>query len=367
MTGRAVPTLAAGDLVLRPWSAADAPAVLRLADDPAARAWSASLRPVHTPEQARAWLAGRVGADRVHWAVSDSATGEVVGRVGLHRIDDEQRDAEIGYGVLAGRRRTGVARQAVEAALRHAFGGLGLARVSLRHAVGNQASCAVARACGFTLEGVERSALDHGDGVRHDAHLHARLATDPNGPLPPPPVPVEPVEVVAGALQLRPWERRHASAVVAASADPVIRQWNDPRVADPEAARAWVDRARDWGTHATWAVHDVTTGDVLGNVSLHRVEPEHARGEVGYWVLPQARGRGVASTAVAAATRFAFGALGLQRVELIHAIDNPASCRVAEKAGFLREGLLRSAYRYGDGRLHDDHLHARLATDPEPG
>jgi RimJ/RimL family protein N-acetyltransferase len=70
---------------------------------------------------------------------------------------------------------------------------------------------------------------------------------------------------------------------------------------------------------------------------------------------------------VAAATRWAFGALDLVRIELCHAVVNPASCRVATKAGYRLEGTLRQSYVYGDGRRYDEHLHARLAGDAAPG
>ena len=50
-------------------------------------------------------------------------------------------------------------------------------------------------------------------------------------------------------------------------------------------------------------------------------------------------------------------------MQLYHAVDNPASCRVAVKAGFVLEGRPRESFRYGDGQLHDEHLHGRLATD----
>ncbi len=71
----------------------------------------------------------------------------------------------------------------------------------------------------------------------------------------------------------------------------------------------------------------------------------------------------MATAAVVAATRRAFEVHGLRRVELFHAVDNPASCTVAERAGFRWEGTLRESYVYGDGRPHDEHLHARLVTD----
>ena len=131
---------------------------------------------------------------------------------------------------------------------------------------------------------------------------------------------------------------------------------------DADLARAWIDHRRGWAQHATWAVCDATSGTVLGYVSLHDLQRRHLSGEVGYWVLAGARGRGVGRRAVAAACGYGFGALGLNRIELFHAVDNPSSCGVATGAGFALEGIARQAYRYGDDLLHDDHMHARLAA-----
>ena len=63
------------------------------------------------------------------------------------------------------------------------------------------------------------------------------------------------------------------------------------------------------------------------------------------------------------ACRWAFDDLGLHRIQLFHAVENVASARVAEKAGFTCEGRLRQSHRYGDGLRHDELLWARLATD----
>ncbi len=73
------------------------------------------------------------------------------------------------------------------------------------------------------------------------------------------------------------------------------------------------------------------------------------------WVAADALG-------VFAVSRWAFDALDLHRIELCHSISNPASCRVAEKAGYRMEGLLRGSFRYADG-WHDEHLHSRVADD----
>jgi RimJ/RimL family protein N-acetyltransferase len=152
--------------------------------------------------------------------------------------------------------------------------------------------------------------------------------------------------------------------------DPDVVLWNPgPGRIDHGEALAWCRRGADWsgGGHATFSVLDATSGRLLGNVSLHKIDHEQADAEIGYRVAPWARGQGVASHAVAALTRWAFGALDLMRIELCHAVVNPASCRVAEKAGYLLEGTLRQSYIYGDGRRYDEHLHARLVSDPDPG
>jgi RimJ/RimL family protein N-acetyltransferase len=105
---------------------------------------------------------------------------------------------------------------------------------------------------------------------------------------------------------------------------------------------------------------------VVGSVSLHSIDPVQNDAEIGYWTVPAARGQGVAAMAVDAACRWAFATLPIDRIELCHAVENAASGRVAEKAGFTQEGLLRRSYRYGDGVKHDELLWARLADDPAP-
>lgn len=83
-----------------------------------------------------------------------------------------------------------------------------------------------------------------------------------------------------------------------------------------------------------------------------------------YWLAAGARGRGLATAALTAVADYAF-ADGLFRLELGHRVNNPASCRVASRAGFVAEGLERAKLRYGDERF-DVETHARLATDPVP-
>lgn len=87
-------------------------------------------------------------------------------------------------------------------------------------------------------------------------------------------------------------------------------------------------------------------------------------GEAGasYWVVPEARRRGLASRAVETVAAWALEELGLGRVELEHSVRNVESCGVARRAGFAFEGTMIQKWPQTDG-WHDVHLHARVATD----
>jgi len=180
---------------------------------------------------------------------------------------------------------------------------------------------------------------------------------------------IEHVEIAAGRLQLRPPSESEAADALSMLLDPDIAQWNPgPDRLDLDEVRAWCRRGADWsdGSHATFSALDATSGRLLGNVSLHKIDREQQDAEIGYRVAPWARGQGVATAGVAAVARWAFAALALVRIEAFHAVVNVGSCRVAEKAGFPWEGTMRQSFVYGDGLRHDEHLHARLASDPDP-
>jgi RimJ/RimL family protein N-acetyltransferase len=164
-------------------------------------------------------------------------------------------------------------------------------------------------------------------------------------------------------FELRPWQAADAAAVVAAYADPDIQRWHARSMAPAEAG-AWIDRwSARWSTEtgAGWAI--ASEFRLLGQISLRTVDLDHGLGEISYWVVPAARGRRVATRALGALSRWAFEDLGLHRLELLHSIHNPPSCRVAENAGFSLEGIKRGEALHADG-WHDMHLHGRLHDDP---
>jgi RimJ/RimL family protein N-acetyltransferase len=171
------------------------------------------------------------------------------------------------------------------------------------------------------------------------------------------------VRLILGELVVRPWLPTDLDAVWTALQDPAIRQWNGSGARSRAEAAEWLARRSEGEDHVSRAVVD-TGGVLLGSVSLHSIHDGEA--EIGYWVVPAARGLRVAPRVVDAVVRWAFAELGLERVELAHAVENTASGRVAERAGFTLEGRLRQSYRYGDGVRHDELLWSRLPLDKEP-
>ena len=185
-------------------------------------------------------------------------------------------------------------------------------------------------------------------------------------------LPGEPL--VEDATALRPWRDSDAAAVTRACRDPEIARWTRvPENYSESDARAFLLHRYDAllaGTTAPFAV--VSPQDrLLGSVALMRMDWDHRRGEAGYWLAPEARGRGHATRALRLVCAWGFAALGLERVNLYAATGNRASQRVAERAGFSREGVLRAYMRGKEGQydmvaygLLADHLGRE---DPAPG
>ncbi|HEX4717244.1 MAG TPA: GNAT family protein [Thermoleophilaceae bacterium] len=121
--------------------------------------------------------------------------------------------------------------------------------------------------------------------------------------------------------------------------------WGIEEIPDEELASKWLgEHAALWeqGEGRHLAVADADTDALLGGVNFHHIEPGHHRAEVGFWLAPWARGRGIGSGAVGVACRWAFDHWGLVRIEMTTLPDNEASLALARKLGFRREGLLRS-------------------------
>lgn len=156
------------------------------------------------------------------------------------------------------------------------------------------------------------------------------------------------------------------------------------RICDDPSTRRWLplpspytlSHAVDWCTvssHAQresgagihFAVAETGTDRLLGALGVRHVDWRVRSAEVGYWIAPWERGRGLATTAVRLAAAWLLDEQGFQRVQLKAAFGNTASRRVAEKAGFRREGVLRNAGLTDDGPT--DLVLYSLVPDDLPG
>ncbi len=160
----------------------------------------------------------------------------------------------------------------------------------------------------------------------------------------------------APALRLRPWRPDDAPALAAAHRDPLLRRWLSRDLSDEADARRWIDEHRaGWltGTRLGFAVFEEER--LAGHVVVKPRFDDSA--EVGYWTHADVRGRGVAPRALNAVARWAFGqrlVMPVTRLDLLHAVGNTASCRVAEKCGFVLSEVLppRPPEFPEDGHLH---------------
>jgi [ribosomal protein S5]-alanine N-acetyltransferase len=171
-----------------------------------------------------------------------------------------------------------------------------------------------------------------------------------------------PVLTTPDGLTLRPWrdDGHDVDVVLQAAADPQIRHYS-PTIAlvdGPETALQWLgDRSAE--DRMEWVVEDDAA--VVGRTSLH-LDDHDATAELGYWLLPEARGQGTATRAVRAVMAWALGEGEFGRLEIEHELENVASCRVAQRCGFALEGTKRGGILIRGGRA-DVHLHGLLASD----
>jgi ribosomal-protein-serine acetyltransferase len=157
-----------------------------------------------------------------------------------------------------------------------------------------------------------------------------------------------PSPLAANDLLLRRYSAADAAAVHEAATESVAEvapyeTWCHPGYTLDEAAEyaGWWEQAWEKGSAYYFAVTAAATGRYLGSCGLCPVEREHATAGLGFWVRTPETGRGAATAAARLVAEAAFAHLGLNRLELLIAVDNTASRRVAEKLGAAYEGTLR--------------------------
>ena len=169
------------------------------------------------------------------------------------------------------------------------------------------------------------------------------------------------------SLRLTPLGRAHLDDMAALVADPeVVRFTRVPEPPAPDFPPEWLARyeaGRRDGSREAFAAVDAD-GGFLGLALAPVIDRDAAEIELGYIVAPVARGRGVATELLRQLTRWAFDVAGALRCQLVIDVANVASQRVAERAGYVREGVMRSIhFKPGAARI-DGTLWSRLPSDP---
>ena len=169
-------------------------------------------------------------------------------------------------------------------------------------------------------------------------------------------------------IDLEPLSERHLNALTELIADAdIVRFTRIPEPPPDDFVPTWIARYLDGrrdGTREAFAIRD-ERGEFAGLAMAPAIDPVAREVELGYMLAPAARGRGIATRALDDLTRWAFDELGALRAYLIINADNGPSLRVAERCGYVREGVMRSLHLKQDIRV-DAALYSRLPSDPPP-
>lgn len=168
-----------------------------------------------------------------------------------------------------------------------------------------------------------------------------------------------------GVIILRPLGEHDLPAIERAASDAEISKWFDLPTRSP--ADYLAAKSMNWaeGTGASFAICDATRPDTcLGHVFIER--DDGGRGSLGYWLLEEGRGKGRATRAVRLISSWALPEMRLRRLQLHTDAENVASQRVAERAGFTREGVLRAYNGRRDGTRADAVVYSLVPQNTAP-
>lgn len=176
-------------------------------------------------------------------------------------------------------------------------------------------------------------------------------------------------EIKDGVILMRPFHLRDAEETYAAVHESLTdlkpwMSWAHDRYSLSDAKEfIRVTRARwEEGTLFAFVITDAKSGSVLGGCSLSHIHPVYHLCNLGYWVRTSRRGEGIAVRATKLAARYAFEKIGLIRVEIVMAVNNKPSQRVAEKAGAHYEGILHNRMVVGR-EIYDAHMYSLIPQD----
>jgi len=370
-----IPTLTDGVVVLRAPSDDDIEGSYQQCQDPSSQLWTCSPVP-YTRDDARRYLRhivpGGWETDR-EWgfvveAPDENGVRRFAGTISLR--NEGPGRAEIAYGSHPWARGRGLMERALRLLLDWGFAERDLQTVIWLARRGNWASRRLAWRLGFSFDGTLRSWLQMRDGLT-DAWAGTLRRGEPMAPrtewLRTPPI-------TGASVVLRAAVDADIPRVVEGLGDSLLLRYGQS-IRDHAPHDERTVRARDLdhleesaqGSSLAWSIADPTTDAFIGSVTLFGIHPAR-EAEVGYWVHPDARGRGVATEACRLAVRHAFipaedGGMGLHRLRAYAAEENLASLRILERSGFTRFGTERRSTLLSDGSYVDTAAFDQLVQD----
>jgi RimJ/RimL family protein N-acetyltransferase len=172
-----------------------------------------------------------------------------------------------------------------------------------------------------------------------------------------------------GVVSLRPFQKSDIDELTVAIREsiPELKPWmswcHDDYSEDD--TRNWIKSLPSgWaeGTQLSFVITDIHDGRLLGGCGLNHINPTYLFANLGYWVRTSRTGEGIASRAVRLLASFAFEQVKLVRVEIVVAVGNYPSLRVAGKVGARREGILRNRMLAGEN-IYDGVMHSLIPQD----
>jgi RimJ/RimL family protein N-acetyltransferase len=151
------------------------------------------------------------------------------------------------------------------------------------------------------------------------------------------------------AVALRPWEPRDAPDIVRCCNDPLVSHYipSIPHPYTPADAELFIARTVT-DSELNLAITERPAGAVLGAVGVGLTGWDDAVAEIGYWLAPEARGRGAATRGLVLLSRWVLRAWPVARLHLTADVANLASQAVADRAGFVREAVMRNGFGFPD-------------------
>jgi RimJ/RimL family protein N-acetyltransferase len=358
------PTLRGQRVTLRPMTHADAPHLVRWANEPDFAWFQWGRRPGRFADDAAAskWMDYIVEHDGVVFAIEYE--GRPIGQANYRDVRPKGKSAEVGIGIgepaLWGK---GLGREALALLVKHLVDDLGLHRVSLSVLAYNDRAIASYKAAGFEVEGVER------DGVMTDKGYFAddvkmayvvgrtRPAFDPR-----------PVTLSGTHVRLEPLRREHAAELFpVAHDDDIWRLMLVPMPRDVGELEGWIDAALQEqivGNQVSFLTRRTSDGTPIGSTRFLHIDRGNKTAEIGWTFLGREARRTVANTeAKFLQLRHLFEDLGAHRVWLQTDKLNERSQRAMERLGAIKEGEHRDDRISHDGRIRTSVVYGITRAD----